>query len=47
MQTPTETEGPHHPWCCGSRAIPRSGTDRELKTTNTVLDTKLVAPWAV
>lgn len=44
MQTTTETEGRTIPGASVPVGDPRSGTDRELKTTNTVLDTKLVAP---
>ena len=44
MRTVTETEGRSIPGASVPVGDPRSGTDRELKTTNTVLDTKLVAP---
>jgi len=44
MRTVTETEGRTIPGASVPVGDPRSGTDRELKTTNTVLDTKLVAP---
>ena len=44
MRTETETEGRTIPGASVPAGDPRSGTERELKTTNTVFDTKLVAP---
>lgn len=44
MRTVTETEGRTIPGAAVPVGDPRRGADRELKTTNTVLDTKLVAP---
>lgn len=44
MRTVTETEGRTIPGAAVPVGDPRRGSDRELKTTNTVLDTKLVAP---
>lgn len=44
MRTVTETEGRTIPAAAVPKNDPRSGTARELKTTNTVFDTKLVAP---
>lgn len=44
MRTVTETEGRTIPGAAVPAGDPRLGTDRELSTTNTVLDSKLVAP---
>ncbi|MEG0052393.1 MAG: TonB-dependent receptor [Comamonas sp.] len=44
MHTETETIGRTIPGAAVPKGDPRSGSDRELKTTNVVLDTKLVAP---
>lgn len=44
MHTETETIGRTIPGASVPKGDPRSGTDRELKTTNVVLDSKLVAP---
>ena len=44
MRTVTETEGRTIPGAAVPVGDPRRGADRELKTTNTVFDTKLVAP---
>lgn len=44
MRTVTETLGRTIPGAAVPVGDPRRGTDRELKTTNVVLDSKLVAP---
>lgn len=44
MRTVTETEGRTIPGTAVPATDPRRGADRELKTTNVVLDSKLVAP---
>ncbi|MEG2049248.1 MAG: TonB-dependent receptor, partial [Comamonas sp.] len=44
MHTETETIGRTIPGAAVPKGDPRLGKDRELKTTNVVLDTKLVAP---
>ncbi|KQP37149.1 TonB-dependent receptor domain-containing protein [Pseudorhodoferax sp. Leaf274] len=44
MRTVTETLGRTIPGAAVPVGDPRRGTDRELSTTNTVLDSKLVAP---
>ena len=44
MHTETETIGRTIPGASVPKGDPRAGADRELKTTNMVLDTKLVAP---
>ena len=44
MHTETETIGRTIPSASVPKNDPRAGADRELKTTNLVLDTKLVAP---
>ncbi|WP_326536774.1 TonB-dependent receptor domain-containing protein [Pseudorhodoferax sp.] len=44
MRSVTETLGRTIPGAAVPVGDPRRGTDRELKTTNTVLDSKLVAP---
>ncbi|RGE46001.1 TonB-dependent receptor [Comamonas testosteroni] len=44
MHTETETIGRTIPGAAVPSGDPRAGTDRELKTTNLVLDSKLVAP---
>ena len=44
MHTETETIGRTIPGASVPKGDPRAGADRELKTTNVVLDSKLVAP---